>query len=47
MLFDRGPTRPATLLDPVDGRFHFVYAHALLPKAHVVLERLLERFVLF
>ena len=34
----RGPTEFA----PVDGCFHLVYAGALLPKAHVVLERLLQ-----
>jgi hypothetical protein len=31
-----------TELDPDDGCFHLVYAGALLPKAHSVLERLLE-----
>jgi len=31
-----------TLFDPNDGRFHLVYAGALLPKAQLVLDRLLE-----
>jgi len=30
-----------SMFDPADGCFHLVYAGALLPKAHVVLERLL------
>jgi hypothetical protein len=35
-------TKIPTLFDPADGRFHLVYAGALLPKAITVLERLLE-----
>jgi hypothetical protein len=35
-------SRAATEFDPGDGRFHLVYAGALLPKAHAVLERLLQ-----
>jgi hypothetical protein len=35
-------SRVATEFDPGDGRFHLVYAGALLPKAHEVLERLLQ-----
>jgi hypothetical protein len=31
-----------TMFDPADGRLHLVYAGALLPKAHAVLQRLLE-----
>lgn len=34
-------SRNPTQFDPNDGRFHLVYAGALLPKAHSVLERLL------
>lgn len=34
-----------TEFDPSDGLLHLVYAGALLPKAHVVLERLLEGLV--
>ena len=35
-------SRGATEFDPADGYFHLVYAGALLPKAHSVLERLLQ-----
>ena len=35
-------SRVATEFDPGDGRFHLVYAGALLPKAHGVLECLLQ-----
>lgn len=35
-------SRAATEFDPADGCFHLVYAGALLPKAHDVLERLLQ-----
>ena len=38
----RVAAKPPTMFDPADGRLHFVYAGALLPKAHAVLERLLE-----
>ncbi|HEX5959496.1 MAG TPA: hypothetical protein VFY92_12680 [Hyphomicrobiaceae bacterium] len=34
--------RAPSELDPSDGNFHLVYAGALLPKAHCVLERLLQ-----
>jgi hypothetical protein len=34
--------RAPTAFDPGDGSFHMVYAGALLPKAHGVLERLLQ-----
>lgn len=34
--------KATSLFDPADGRLHLVYAGALLPKAHTVLERLLE-----
>jgi hypothetical protein len=37
--------RPATEFDPDDGRFHLVYAGALLPRAHGVLERVLQALV--
>jgi hypothetical protein len=37
----RGDPRPPALFDPRDGAFHVVYAGALLPRAMVVLERLL------
>ncbi len=30
------------LFDPADGRFHMIYAGALLPQSHVVLKRLLD-----
>jgi hypothetical protein len=35
-------SRGATEFDPADGCFHLVYAGAVLPKAHSVLERLLQ-----
>jgi hypothetical protein len=35
-------SRVATEFDPDDSRFHLVYAGALLPKAHAVLESLLK-----
>lgn len=35
-----------SLFDPNDGRLHLVYAGALLPKAHIVMERLLEGLAL-
>jgi hypothetical protein len=38
----RERARPTWLFDPSDGRFHVVYAGALLPKAFAVLERFLE-----
>jgi hypothetical protein len=37
--------RAPTEFDPGDGCFHLVYAGALLPKAHAVLERLLQGVV--
>jgi hypothetical protein len=40
-LVRRSNSKPA-LFDPSDGRFHIVYAGALLPKALAVLDRLLE-----
>ena len=38
----RGAARKLFLFEPGDGRFHILYAGALLPNAHVVLQRLLE-----
>jgi hypothetical protein len=35
----------ATLFDPADGNFHFVYAGALLPRAHGILRRLFEGLI--
>jgi hypothetical protein len=37
----RRAPRPTFLFDPTDGHFHMIYAGALLPQAHVVLDRLL------
>lgn len=37
----RAAPRPTFLFDPADGNFHLVYAGAMLPQAHVVLDRLL------
>ena len=38
----RDSGRKPFLFDPADGRFHLLYAGALLPNAHGVLQRLLE-----
>ena len=38
----RDSQRRPFLFDPADGRFHVLYAGAMLPNAHVVLERLLQ-----
>lgn len=37
-------SKTTALFDPFDGHLHIIYAGALLPKAMVVLERLLEGF---
>jgi hypothetical protein len=42
----RGDPRAPSLFDPHDGFFHVVYAGALLPRAMVVLERLLAGIAL-
>lgn len=38
---------PVTLFDPMDGRKHIVYAGALLPKAHGVMDRLMSGIALW
>ncbi len=38
--------RPTFLFDPADGKRHILYAGALLPKAHAVLERFFAALVL-
>lgn len=38
----RAQPRPTFLFDPADRNFHMIYAGALLPRAHAVLERLFE-----